>query len=153
MGGKKKSLLLIAGIIIIAALLIVSARYLLSSRSSYIVLDGNRIECYENALYFIQNDANISSDALNVQSVRCLQKQSYEEWEMTGTYFENDDHSGQPKPFYFQEIRGGMAASGADTYYEVCLIIDNQEVISKIETGRNLDYQSQAKCVWQTRLP
>jgi hypothetical protein len=153
MKGKKKRLFLVIGFIVVAALLIVSARYLLSARSSYITLDENRIECYENALYFMLNDANISSDALNVQSVRCLQKAPYGEWEMRGTYFENDDHSKEPKQFYFQEIRGGMAASGADTYYEICLIIDNQKLISKIETGRNLNYQFPARCAWQPRFP
>jgi len=72
---------------------------------------------------------------------------------MNGTYFEDDDHSQEPKPFYFQEIVGGMAASGADGYYEVCLIIDGKPVISKIETGRNSAYQSPAHCAWQSKLP
>ncbi len=150
---KRKILFVVAGVLVIVILAAISIKYLLPQKSSYIKLDENKIECYENSLYFIFNDANITADELNVQNVRCLQDMPYGQWEMTGTYFENDDHSKEPKPFYFQEIRGGMAASGSDGYYEVCLIINNTKIISKIETGRNMNYQSPARCAWQSKLP
>ncbi len=149
----KNSLFTIIGIVIIATLILVSIKYLPPQKSSSIELNEEKIECYENAIYSIFNYANITADKLNVQNVRCSQEIPYSQWEMTGTYFENNDHSTEPKPFYFQEIIGGMAASGADSYYEVCLIIDNQNIISKIEAGRDRNYKSPARCSWQSKLP
>ncbi len=150
---NRKILFIVAGIVIMALLAAILIKCLLPQKSSYIKLDEDKIECYENSLYFILNDANITADELNVQNVRCLQEMPYGQWEMTGTYFEDDDHSKEPTPFYFQEIRGGMAASGADGYYEVCLIINNTKIVSKIETGREMSYQSPARCLWQSKLP
>jgi|SRR3989344_3608738 len=149
----KNILFAIIGIFIIAIIIFVSIKYLQLQKSSSIELNEEKIECYENAIYFIFNDANITSDELNVQNVRCSKEAAYSQWEMIGTYFENNDHSKEPKPFYFQEIRGGMAASGADSYYEVCLIINNQNIISKIETNRDMNYKSPARCSWQSKLP
>ena len=117
----------------------------------YQELNKDKIECYDDAVYFLLVDANISYNNINVQSVRCMQKQPYGQWELNGTYFAQDDRS-DGKQFFFHEMRGGMAASGQDTYYEICLIIDNNTVISKIETGRDLNYQGSARCAWQTNL-
>lgn len=149
----KKIPFTVIGIAVIAVLMVISIQYLLPQKSSYIELNEEKIECYEEALYFILNGANITADELNVQNVRCSQEMPYGQWEMIGTYFENNDHSKEPKPFYFHEIRGGMAPSGADGYYEVCLIINGKKSISKIETGRNMNDQSSARCLWQSTLP
>ena len=150
---NKKVLFAVIGAAVMIILLVISIKYLLPQKSDYLELNEERIECYENALYFMLNDANVTADELNVQKVRCSQEISYEQWEMTGTYFENNDHAKEPKPFYFQEIRGGTAPSGADSYYEVCLIINDKKVISKIEKGRDMDYKSPARCLWQSTLP
>ena len=149
---KKSKILVIFLVIVAIGLFLVLAKYFMSQESSSIQLNQKDIECYKDTLYFIFNDANISADELNVQNVGCSQEKAYGQWEMSGTYFENNDHSKEPKPIYFQEIRGGMAASGADSYYEVCLIINNQSIISKIATGRNLDIKSSARCLWQSKL-
>lgn len=150
---NRKILFTILGIAIIGVLVLISIKYLPPQKSPPIELNEEKIECYENMLYFIYNDANITADELNVQNVRCSQEEPYGQWEMTGAYFENNDRSKEPKPFYFQEIRGGDAASGADGYYEICLIIGNQDVISQIAAGRYMNYKSPARCSWQPKLP
>ncbi|MFA4887290.1 MAG: hypothetical protein WC595_03690 [Candidatus Nanoarchaeia archaeon] len=110
----------------------------------------NQVQCKENALYSIVNYANITADKLNIQNTKCSSQNYYHQLEATGTYLDNNQ---QPKTLYFQAITGGMAASGADTYFEICLIIANQKIISEIKTGRSLTYQSPARCTWQTTLP
>ncbi len=139
------------GFLIILILLVFSL--MLLQKPVYLSLDEETIECYENAIQFLAEDANITSNEINVQNVRCSQEGYYSQWELIGTYFENNDHSKDPKPIYFHEIRGGTAASGADSYYEMCLIINNKIRISKIEIGREMIYKSPGRCFWQTQLP
>ena len=158
MWGKKSGLLLI-GICVILLVTLLFIKYQTPEKSPYLELNAEQIRCYTDSLYSIFTSANITSTKLNVQRVRCAREGSSEQQipisqlEMSGTYFEDDDHSQEPKSFYFHEITGGMAASGADEYYEVCLLIDGKPIISKIETGRNLEYRSPARCGWQLKLP
>jgi hypothetical protein len=107
-------------------------------------------KCYKEAMHFLLVDGNLTADTVNINSVRCSDEFPRGQWELKGTYSGNGQTPG--KPFYFQEIRGGMAASGSDTYYEICLIIGNETTISKIETGRGMVYRSPASCTWQNSL-
>ncbi len=144
-------------IVVIAVIIIITGLFFLiktpQEESTYINLNEEKIECYENAVLGLFLAANITSDELNVQNVRCSKGElAYVQREINGTYFENNDHSKEPKSFYFHQIVGGVRSSGADTYSELCLIIENKIVISEIKTGRNLEYQSPARCSWQERL-
>lgn len=127
--------------------------YLNFKKDSGIDLNENKIECYENVLYQILNVANIKPNELNVQNIRCSSEFSYIQGEMKATYFKNNDHSKNPVPLYFHRIVGGMAPSGTDGYGEVCLIINNQKIVSSITIGRDSIYKSEARCVWQNKLP
>ena len=149
---KKKEVYKYAILGILIFLIIIAIVHYKIQQDSDIELNEMEIECYDNGLYFLLTDTNIRSDELNVQNVRCSQEKEYEQWEITGTYFENNDHSREPQSFYFQEIRGGTAPSGADSYYELCLMINNQEVISTRETGGESNSEG-ARCAWQSELP
>ena len=149
---KKKGIYKYATLGILILLIIIAIVHYKIQQDSGIELKEMEIECYDNGLYFLLTDANITHDELNVQSVRCSEETSYEQWEITGTYFENNDHSKDPQAFYFQEIRGGIAPSGSDSYYEICLIINNKPIISAKETNRESNSE-EARCTWQSKLP
>jgi hypothetical protein len=126
------------------------------SSNELVNLSENQIECYENLLYHLEVDQNITRDHLNVQHVNCMSAftdKNYLQSELTGTYFEDENHESPPELFYFYELGGGMAASGADTYYEVCLIIGDETIRSEILTGRNLNFVGKSTCSWKTKLP
>lgn len=145
----KKNFLIAIGVVLFLLIVLL----VIKPQGPAIELNKEKIECYENALYFLSSDANITSDKLNIQNVRCSEENYYGQLEITGFYFEDNDHSKEPKPFYFHEIRGGTSASGSDSSYEICLIIDNKKIISAIESGSDMTYKSPARCSWQSKLP
>jgi hypothetical protein len=154
---NKKQIYLIGIIILVVAVAVIFLLQGLnidkkSSSANEIQSNKEQIECYNNLLYFLLSGQNISSDQLNVQSVRCSSQFPYSQYELNGTYFEDANHD-ISKHIYFYEIRGGMAPSGADGYYEVCLIIGDEIIKSGIWTGSKSNYQGESRCSWQKTLP
>lgn len=93
----RKILFTVVWVVIIAILLaLISIQYLLSLKSPFIELNVEKIECYESALSYIFNDANITADELDVHKVQCSQETIYNQYEITGIYFRNGDHSKEP---------------------------------------------------------
>jgi len=152
---NKKQIYLIGVIIIVIAIALMFLLQGINKNKSEVKLNKTQIECYEAILYFLRVDSNITHSQLNVQTVRCSQSypDNYYQTELTGTYFEDENHELPPKSIYYQRIAGGMAASGQDSYEEVCLVIGNQTTISEIKVGREMNSVGRARCSWQTKLP
>ncbi|HIH54831.1 hypothetical protein J4399_07030 [Candidatus Woesearchaeota archaeon] len=131
------------GILVILLLIIVTRS------QSNVVLDQEQTLCYENAIYDL-SEMNLSREGLTITEIKCEQQDHASQMLLTGYYSNYPDTK---ESIFFQRIAAGWAASGDDTHYEVCLIIGNKTVISKIETGRELTYQSEARCKWQNSIP
>ncbi len=149
---NKKQIYLIAIVVLVVAFALMFLFQMKDKNKSEIKLNKTQITCYEGALYFLRLESNITHSQLNVQTARCNDQSLYYQVELTGTYFEDEAHE-ISKPIYYQRIAGGTAASGQDSYSEVCLIIGDQTIVSEIRTGREMNYQSKARCSWQTKLP
>ena len=108
---------------------------------------SNIAESVISSAYF--SGINISSKYLQIDKEKCESKGHFYQIELIGKYIEK----GESKSMYFHSISGGMAASGSDTYNEICLIIGGVERISNIRKGVQLVYQGPARCTWQSKLP
>ena len=156
MENKKTALMVVAILVFvcIAVLIVYSNQASIQNGTlTPLELNQSQLNCYKNLLYAIQQEANITSQDLNVKHAKCSQGTPYSQMEMSGTYFDRGPYSRGPKEFYFLRINWGMAPSGADGHEEVCLIIGNKTNISRTTIGRESEYQGPARCSWQPKLP
>jgi len=93
---------------------------------------------------------NIPANSIKIESQRCSVKVPYRQVELKGKYADNN---GESHSYYFLMVFGGMAASGSDSYNEICLNIDDKNEILRIEKGAQLTYLGPAKCRWQSNYP
>ena len=98
------------------------------------------VECVNNTFNVLPRVFNLSVDINDVDRIHCARYLAFRQYEVEGKTVDG-------RSFYAHSAGGGMAASGADSLRDRCLIVDNVRLISKMVTGRD-SKESEGTCQW-----
>lgn len=100
-------------------------------------------ECFERMMGILETEYNLDVSAHQFTKVRCESGLPYFQFEVDGYTKDGKIHA--------HYAVSGMAASGADSVEDMCLIVNHEIVISKRLTGRE-NKETDGSCAWDDNI-